>query len=133
MNNREKIAHWIKILLILYALHSLAVALGLMFFPSEYFILFGFENCQFSFFKVQAGVFHLVMAVAYYLGSQKLDESHFLILFIISAKFIAFIFLILFYLLIEPVWTILVSGFGDGAMALLLYLFYSRYRQAKNG
>ena len=127
MASHEKILKWLKILLYLYAFHSFAVALGLMFLPPEFFSIFGFEGCQESFFKSQAGVFHLVMVVAYLIGATKFEASYNLIWFIIMAKSIALVFLASYFVLFDRIWMIAISGIGDGAMAILLYILFRQY------
>ena len=127
MADQKNILKWLKIFLYLYALHSFAVALGLMFLPPEFFSIFGFEGCQESFFKSQAGVFHLVMAVAYIIAAKNIETSYNLIWFIISAKSIALVFLASYFVLFDRVWMIAISGIGDGAMAILLYILFRQY------
>ena len=55
----------LRIFLALVALHSFCVGLGLIIMPFEYFTFFGYEGYQGLFFKVQGGVFHIVMCGAY--------------------------------------------------------------------
>ncbi len=58
----------LKIFLLLVALHSFCVGVGLILIPLEYFDLFGFHAYSGNFFKIQAGVFHIVMCCGLCLG-----------------------------------------------------------------
>lgn len=129
MNDMKVLKKAIKVLLWLYTIHSTLVALGLVFIPSKYLNIFGLINYQGSFFQTQAGVFHLVMAVAYALAAQKADPSCPLIWFIIIAKSMAFIFLLIYYLFFEQAWVIGVSALGDGLMAFILYYINKQYEK----
>ena len=119
------------ILLWIFVVHSTVVALLLMFMPADSLNFFGYSEYQGRFFQVQGGVFHLVMAVAYLIAAIKTDNSSLIIIFIIIAKTIATVFLLLYFFLDEHIWVLLPSAAGDGAMAVLLYLFYRRYSKDK--
>lgn len=129
MNDEKVLRKTIKVLLWLYAIHSTLVALGLVFIPSKYLNIFGLLNYQGSFFQTQAGVFHLVMAVAYAIAAQKADPCCPLIWFIIIAKSMAFVFLLIYYLFFEQAWIIGVSAVGDGLMAFVLYYINNQYNK----
>ena len=118
-----------KIFLWLIALHSFLVGIGLILFPPSFLEFFGFLNYQYSFFQAQGGVFHLVMAMAYALAIKYMHKSPGLIIFSISAKMIATIFLLIYYLFLEKAWMIIMSAFGDATMAFMLYVLYNRYRK----
>jgi len=113
---------YFKIFLWLIAIHSFIVAMLLIMLDESGIQYFGFQSSN-SFFEVQGGVFHLVMCVAYILTSLNLSGSKRLIIFIILAKFIATFYLILYYLVIDPIVLVLISGFVDGIMGLIVYLF----------
>ena len=66
--NVEKYHYYLRIILWIFVLHTTGVATGLCLLPTEYLVYFGFEGYQGHFFQTQAGVFHLVMAVAYLLA-----------------------------------------------------------------
>ena len=119
----------IKIFLWLIALHSFFVGIGLILFPPSYLEFFGFINYQYSFFQAQGGVFHLVMSVAYLMAIKFVYKSPGLILFSITAKFMATVFLLTYYLFFENSWMIIISAFGDASMALILYVLYNRFRK----
>ncbi len=120
------------ILLWIFVVHSTVVALLLIFLPPDSLRYFGYAGYQGSFFQIQGGVFHLVMAVAYLIAAVKTDKAGLIIIFIIIAKSIATVFLLLYFFLSEHIWVLLPSAAGDGAMAILLFLFYRRYTVDKN-
>ena len=97
--NLDKPDMRLKVFLWLIALHSLFVGIGLLFIPSSYLEFFGFSNYRYSFFQAQGGIFHLVMSVAYVMAIKYIYRSPGLIVFSISAKFIATAFLIIYYCL----------------------------------
>lgn len=114
----------LKIFLYLIALHSFVVGVNLIIFPVDWMQLFGFGIITENFFKVQGGVFHIVMAVAYILAGWRPIEHKILIVFSIAAKFLATAFLFSYFIFINPAWMIMISGVGDISMALLLFYFY---------
>ncbi|MEN8226358.1 MAG: hypothetical protein ABFS05_13465 [Bacteroidota bacterium] len=114
---------YLKILLWLIALHSFVVAMLLIFLGEEGMQYFGFSSGN-SFFQVQGGVFHVVMCTAYLLAARKPSNNKGLILFIITAKLIAMLYLLIYYFCCEAVITVLLSGIGDGLMGLLLMLLW---------
>jgi len=127
--NMDKPDTHMKIFLWLIAVHSFLVGIALILFPPSYLEFFGFSNYQYSFFQAQGGVFHLVMSVAYLMAIKYMYKSPGLIVFSISAKFIATLFLLIYYLFLEHSWMIIMSAFGDAAMAILLYVLYNRFRK----
>ena len=126
--NLDKPETQLKVFLWLIALHSLSVGIGLILFPPSYLEFFGFENYSFSFFQVQGGVFHIVMAMAYIMASNYMYKSPGLIIFSVSAKSMATVFLIIYYLFVESSWMIIMSALGDAIMASILYLLYTRFK-----
>jgi len=120
----------LKIFLRLIALHSFLVGVGLIFFPPSYIELFGFKNYSFSFFQVQGGIFHIVMFVAYLMATKYMYKSAGLICFSITAKTIATVFLLVYYLFFENSWMIIMSAVGDGLMAYILYYLYMRFENS---
>ena len=115
------------IFLKLTALHSFSVGLGLIFLPAEYLEFFGFANTSACFFQLQGGVFHLVMTIAYWLAAKYLEKSPGLIQFVITAKCMAFVFLIVYFFAIESSWMVIASAAGDGLMALIIFILYRHY------
>ena len=56
-----------------------------------------------------------------------------LIIFIISAKFIATFYLLLYYFLTDAILTILLSGIADGLMGFAVLLLWRSTREVRNG
>ena len=104
-------------LVILIALHSLAVGLVLLFVPVWAARFGGWGAVEPTFFVRQGGAFHLVVAVGYILEYRR-NQGVTLLLF---AKTLAFVFLIGSALL-EPsgAWAVPFSGVADGMMALMV-------------
>jgi len=128
---------YLKILLRLIAVHSFSVAMCLILLGQDGIKFFGFDSGN-PFFQVQGGVFHIVMCVAYILASLDPLKKTDLIFFIIAAKFIASLYLCIYYFVIAPVPAILLSGVADGLMSLVVYLLYQaarkhNQREATNG
>lgn len=115
---------YIKILLWLIALHSFVVSILLLVLGPEEIKVFGFSEGN-AFFQVQGGVFHLVMVVAYVIAAINPLTNRNIIIFIIVAKAIATIYLLMYYFMAEPVITVLLSGIVDGLMGLLLLLLWN--------
>ena len=115
----------LKIFLLLVAVHSFFVALGLIFIPAEYFIEFGYNPITENFFRAQGGVFHLVMVAAYLIAMQDPYTNKVMVKFSIIAKTIAVVFLFSYFVFVERNLVILLSGVGDLIMALIiLFLSY---------
>lgn len=110
----------LKIFLYLVALHSFFVGLGLIFIPSHFFVEFGYHEISENFFRAQGGVFHLVMVVAYSLAAINPSINKPLVKFSIIAKLIATFFLVYYYLFIDNIIVVLLSGLGDFAMGVLI-------------
>ena len=115
------------LLLVLLAVHSTGVAVALIALPPSALEFFGYSGYSGRFFQMQGGVFHLVMAVIYLLAALDLDKSDRLVFATITAKTIAFVFLCTYFLFVEPIVTVLLSGLGDGAMGLAVWILYKRH------
>ena len=115
---------YLRIFLWLVAIHSFCVGLGLMLIPLEYYDFFGFGSYQGNFFKIQAGIFHLVLVIAYVFAALDPVNYRAMILFSILAKFIATIFLICYSIFGEMMWMVMISGITDFLMGLILLTFY---------
>lgn len=113
--------------MILVALHSFSVGLGLIIIPFGYFGFFGFEGYAGNFFKIQGGVFHIVMCGAYIPAAINPARNILLLRYSIFAKFTATLFLFTYCLFVEPVWMVLVSGGMDFFMGILLVWFNRRF------
>jgi hypothetical protein len=113
----------LKIFLVLVALHSFLVGMGLIFIPLDLYEFFGFKGYYGSFFKIQGGVFHIVMCGAYVPAALNPVRNRIMIRFAIFAKFIATVFLVGYALFVEMVWMVLASGIFDFLMGMILVWF----------
>ena len=119
-----KLSGILSILLYLIALHSFIVGVVLLVIPFETLEYFGYYNYQGTFFKIQGGVFHLVMSLVYFLAARDLNKNRILVYLTIIFKFIATAFLFSYYLFIDRIWMVAASGAGDLIMGVLvLWLF----------
>ncbi len=118
------------ILLNLVALHSLFVGIGLIIHPAFLMAYAGYGPISEHFFPVQGGVFHVIMAVGYYLGARNPVKYRCLVIFAIFIKAFATVFLFSFFLFVNQIWMVLVSGIGDGLMALFIYLAFISYEKS---
>jgi hypothetical protein len=117
----------LRIFLFLVAAHSLAVGLNLIFFPPRLMTLFGYAPIGEPFFKVQGGVFHLVMVTVYTLGAWDPHRHRSLVLLSVIAKGIATVFLVTYYVLVDPIIVVLLSGIGDALMGLVIALLHRSF------
>lgn len=120
----------LRLLLAAVALHSLVVGLGLILVPPELMQRFGYGPFQERFFAVQAGVFHFVMVTMYALPAWRLERWEPLAELAIIAKFIAFVFLIIYYTFVDAIWVVLFSGLADAAMGALIWIALRSYRRS---
>jgi len=116
--------NWLQIVLILVCLHSFVVGVALIFMPEKFMPVFGLNIPVEKFFPFQGGVFHIVMAIAYFIAALWYDRNQGLLLFIILAKFSATIFLFSFYFLVKMAWIVLASGIMDCLMGIIILWIY---------
>lgn len=125
----------LTVLLWLIALHSFLAGLGLIVLPEEIIGFFGFTQPEHSFFRVQAGVFHMVMSLVYCFAA--LDQAKYrdMVLFTVIAKYMGTIFLMTYYLFFDRIWMVLISGILDfimgSAVFALLYYQIKKERQTE--
>ncbi len=132
INPRSRLAF----VLFLIAIHSFLVGVGLIIRPAMLMKLLGFGLCYERFFPTQGGVFHIAMAIGYTMAALKVDKYRCLIHFSIIVKSVAALYLFIYYFIMNSLWIILVSGIGDGLMALVIFLsllFYVRSDGNSNG
>jgi len=120
------------LILMLTAIHSFFVGLGLIIQLPDLMILFGFDHIQQPFFPAQGGVFHIIMAAAYFIAARKPESNSPLIAFIIGVKITAALFLFLYFVFIQKIWMILFSGLGDGIMAILILTAYRSFTNSSS-
>lgn len=122
----------LTILLYIMAVHSFSVGAGLLIQVPELMALFGFQPCYENFFPAQGGVFHIVMAMGYALGAYDRVKYRCLIQFSIFVKAAATVFLLLYFLIIDRILMVLISGLGDGLFFAVLvwsFILYEKHRK----
>ena len=112
-----------QLFLWLIALHSFIVGILLIILPPDIMKLFGFNLINERFFQVQAGVFHIVMVVAYLMAAKNPGKRQIMVKYSYIVKFMATIFLITYTLFIQGLITLFLSAIADFSMALILYYF----------
>lgn len=131
MIKRDKI---LRIFLWLIALHSFLVGLLLLVLPSDIIQWLGFGVCEDRFFPSQGGVFHIVLAIGYFLATLKKKVFESLILYAILVKLMATIFLAAFYLFVSSILLVLFSAVSDFTMfLLLLWGYYPSIKRINSG
>ncbi len=128
--NFSKVKRWLIVVMWCIAFHSFAVGICMILIPTNLLHFFGFDITE-RFFLTQGGVFHIVMSVAYIMSVSRGKIFPELLMVSFSAKFIATVFLISYYLFIFSNWVILLSGIGDCIMGIIIWKFYSRYIQTE--
>ena len=126
-NSRSRLS----LLLILVAIHSFCVGVGLIIRPSELMQLFGFGICYERFFPTQGGVFHIVMAVGYLMAAYNVDQYRCLVIFSIIVKIMATVFLFTYFIAVEQIWLVLVSGISDCIMGIAIYVALLLYLKSQ--
>ncbi len=115
-------------LLTLMALHSFLTGVGLLAQPDFLLRWGGWGEVRQSFFPAQGGVFHMLMAVLYVKALRPGAARTVLLRFIIVVKGVAALFLLTYYVAVEPIWLVAVSGAGDGLMAVMVWYFWRKER-----
>ena len=108
------------LLIILIALHSIGIGIGLLWSPAWAFKMAGWENVNPLFFPHQAGAFHIVAACAYLIEYFQYRG----ILVLLMAKVIATIFLFGSFALGEHSWVVLLSGIADALMGIVAFIIH---------
>jgi predicted Co/Zn/Cd cation transporter (cation efflux family) len=121
-----------KILLYLIAFHSFTVGLLLIILPGDLIAAFGFNLVEKNFFQIQGGVFHLVVCFAYISAAIDLFKNNLMIYFAIFTKISAFIFLLSYFLLVQEIMMVLLSGIGDVLMGLMLLFLFRKIKSENN-
>jgi len=109
-------------LVVLAALHSVGIGVGLAFLPGLAAGLGGFPPVTPVFFARQGGVFHLVLGVAYWLEHRRAGTAWLLLL----AKGTATLFLGAATLGGDVPWSVPVSLLADAGMGLCAWLLRPR-------
>ena len=119
-----KVEKAISVFLWLVALHSFIVGVCLILLPSSVFEFLGFNPSFDRFFSTQGGVFHIIMSICYAMGAYDLKKFLALIVFSFIVKFVAAIFLLLYFIFISPQLLIILSCLSDLAIGLIIYFLY---------
>lgn len=124
---KDFILNILKVVLWLTAIHSFIVGILMIILPASVMVNFGFKLQPGNFFQVQGGVFHFVMVFFYILSAT--DPLKYLTItkLIIVVKFSATFFLLIYYLFIERIITILLSGIGDFLIGFVILLLLTSY------
>jgi hypothetical protein len=123
----------LSLLLKLVAAHSALVGLGLIWQPASLFESLGYAPVGEPFFPIQGGVFHVVMAIGYYLAARDLAGNRCLAAFAIVVKTAATIFLLIYWMFVAHISVVLLSGIGDGLMAVFIWVGYISWRRQVAG
>ena len=129
MSERDTVQQFLKIFLWLVAVHSFLVGLFLIIMPESWLDFFGYLHYRRTFFQVQGGVFHLVMAAGYCLAARNPAGERALMILIICAKGLATIFLMLYYFGVERIWIVLLSALGDALMGSIILIAFLRMKK----
>ncbi len=128
---QRRVLRFMILFLWLVALHSFIVGLFLILFPPGLLNRFGFEVTE-KFFPTQAGVFHLVMAVIYVFAIRRIRVCVDLVQLSIFIKLLAAIFLFSYYFFISGIGMVILSGFGDLLMGIILLILFIRSGLSQN-
>lgn len=118
-----------SIFLWLITIHSFFVGILLIILPSHLISVFGFNEVENNFFQIQGGVFHMVVCFAYVAAALNPVQNFQMIQFAIFAKIFAFIFLFSYFLFVQSINSVLLSGIGDLLMGIILLLLSKRILQ----
>ena len=117
--------------LVLVAIHTLAIGLTLIAQPAVLMEFAGFNpGCE-HFFPAQGGVFHLIVFVVYLMGATHIEKHHSFIVLSIFIKALATFFLLIYCFAAEFKWIIFISGIVDCAMGLIIFLAFQHYLRFK--
>jgi hypothetical protein len=111
-------------LVVLVALHSLAVA-GFLLFATEWGVRFGgWGSASPLFFPRQAGIFHVVAALGYLIEYFRYRG----VTFLVTTKAIAVVFLLTMTVIDGGPWTVPLSALADGLMGLAILVVHRKAR-----
>ena len=112
----------------LVTLHSFFVGIAMILLPTDWISYFDITPSEHRFFITQGGVFHIVMAIAYGMAAYNVNGSSALIIFSITAKFIATLFLLSYFIFFNQFGIIFLSAIGHFCMGLLILLLFRKYK-----
>lgn len=114
------------------ALHSLGVGVGMILLPIDWIAYFDIIPSKHRFFITQGGVFHILMALAYFIAGLDIDKNKALIIFSIIVKFSATLFLFSYFAFVNHFLIVLGSGIVDLGMGVTLLVLYNKYNFRNN-
>ena len=117
----------LKWILWLIAIHSFCFGVSLIVLPIPVIEFFGFRLVE-KFFAVQGGVFHIVVSLAYIMAAMDLQNAKKLIILSCTAKFMATIFLISWFIFGSHIFMVIFSGIADFLMGIAILSLYLLYR-----
>jgi hypothetical protein len=120
---------YLKPFLYLVTLHTLGVGIVLIVANQSVMGLFGFVENESRFFQMQGGVFHVLVSYLYLKASRDPGRNLDLVRFMIAVKAAATVFLFSYYLFVESVIMILLSGIIDAAMGLVVLILYLQFKK----
>jgi hypothetical protein len=123
----RKLFQWI---LWLIALHSIGFGIALVVLPIPVIEFFGFRLEE-KFFAVQGGIFHIVVSLAYIFAALDADDARKMVILSCTAKFMATIFLISYYIFVSRIFMVVFSGIADFFMGLAILFTYIIYLKSK--
>jgi hypothetical protein len=125
----RKLFQWIMWLI---AMHSIGFGIALVVLPIPAIEFFGFQLEE-KFFAVQGGIFHIVVSLAYIFAALDVDDAKKMVILSCSAKFMATLFLLSYYIFVSHIFMVVFSGIADFLMGLAIlctYLLYQRSTQS---
>jgi hypothetical protein len=128
LNHPDKL---LSMVLVLVAIHTLAIGLTLIAQPAILMEFAGFNPHGEHFFPAQGGAFHLIMVVVYLMGATHIEKYHSFIVLSIFIKAFATFFLLIYCFAAEFKWIIFISGVVDCAMGLIIFLAFQHYLRFK--
>ena len=82
-----------------------------------------------GFFAVQAGVFYIILSIAFVMTGSNLNKQNLLVWFCIGSKFMLAVFFFMYFLMYEQIRIVLAFGGLELILGALLIQFNSRYRR----
>ena len=109
------------------SLHSLGIAVVLLF-ATEWGVRFGgWANLQPAFFARQAGAFHVVVALAYWIEYRRYGG----VTILLTTKTIGVLFLLGIWFAETVPWPVPVSALGDAGMGIAAWWVHRQCRDSK--
>lgn len=119
-----KYSSLLKYFLFLFSFQSMAVGLFLMFFPPDLMRLVGFPLIYENFFKVQSGLFHLILVIIFLLAAVDPIKNKIFVLLSIIVKFTTLSFLLSYYIFVSDYWILIIGSLNELVISGLLMFFY---------